>query len=361
MGFQAWVKPNVIVSLESLIGKTIPVLLYQAAVALHDGRLRRPLDKACLMEVHSNRSFSAAPSTQRSGGTDSETLNSFNDTSSPSDRSLLTKNDRSSSERDLSLILHKEEKQILERNEKFLNPVIATWDSNSSKSPNTSGSKNRSFYDDQNAHYYINGYTSAVFPTTHIYTQAMCPTNYFQANQYPQKYKKVVYVNTARLNQQSKPFVPKREEMQKLDPAAPVFDQKKRTVYGSPKPIQEDKKEAGKTKPVRWPLGNTTGNSIPAATTNTAPRFRRQFLNRNKLTFKGKNQTAEQDLSDPRIMKSRDNGTNAIDQDEDTLSDVYASEELVIRKKERVRKKKTGRKIQKQSNGSKRVDVGKVL
>eukprot|EP00826_Nyctotherus_ovalis_P063467 TRINITY_DN930_c0_g1_i1.p1 TRINITY_DN930_c0_g1~~TRINITY_DN930_c0_g1_i1.p1 ORF type:complete len:350 (+),score=81.12 TRINITY_DN930_c0_g1_i1:93-1142(+) len=341
---------------DRLIAKAIPVLLCQAAVALGDGRLRRPLDKVCLMELCSNRSFSAAPSTQRSGGTDSETLNSFNETSSPSDRSLLTRNDRSSSERDLSLILRREESQILERNRNFLNPIVATWDSNSSRSPNTSGSKDRSFYDDANSsQYFING---CYYPSP-VYTQTMYPTAYFQTNQYTQKYKKAVYVNAGGLNQQSKPFVPKREEMQKLDPAAPAFDQKKKGVYGSPTQMKEDKKEV-KSKPNRRPLGNTTGNSIPSATTNTAPRFRRQFLNRNKLTFKRKNQTAERDLSDSRMMKSRDNVNNAMDQDDnDTLSDVYASEELVIRKKGKHRKKKTARGVQKTTNnGGKRSEPG---
>ena len=345
LGFQAWVRPSVIVSLESLIAKSVPVLLYQAAVALHDGKLRRPLDKVSLIEPHSNRSLSAAPSTQRSGGTDSETLNSFNDTSTPSDRSLLARNDRSSSERDLSLILHREENQILERNKNFLNSAMVTWDSNSSKSSNTSGSKEYSFYDDSNTHYYA--CHSPFFTSSHIYPP-MYPSTYLQ---YQQKYKKIVYANTG-LNQQSKPFVPKREETVKLDPAAPAFDQKKRGVYVSP---EEDK--TAKQKQARRTLGNNAGNSIPAANTNVPPRFRRQFLNRNKLTFKRKNQTAERDMSDSRISKSREN--NGIDQDEeDALSDVYASGELAIKKKEKFRKKKAGRKIQK-SNNNKRTEAGK--
>jgi hypothetical protein len=62
-------------------------------------------------------------------------------------------------------------------------------------------------------------------------------------------------------------------------------------------------------------------------------------------------------MNDSRISKSRDN--NVIDQDEeDALSDVYASEELAIKKKERFRKKKTGRKTQKLNN-NKRIEAGK--
>ena len=363
--FQSWVKPSLIVSLNSLITKTIPLLLYQAVVSLNDGKLRRPLDKILPKELYSNRSFSAAPSTQRSGGTDSETLNSFNDTSSPSDRSFLTRNDRSSSERDLSLILRKEEKQILERNKNFINPIIATLDSNSSKSPNTSGSKERSFYDEMNAGYYLTN--SCYYPATALYPQYSYIPSSFQIDQLTQKYKKNPYTSTSTLNQQSKPFVPKREETKKLDSAATTFDQKKRNTYGNSPRQKEDKKESAKIKPARRPLGNTAGNSVQNGN-NTASKLLRQIINRNKVAIKKKTNVPKRELSDTRMGQSKDKVNIVIDQDDnDILSDVYASEELMGRKREirkwqfRVKKsKKTTQKLM-VGNGTKRNELGNIL
>jgi len=355
-----WIKPVVVLNLDSLLKQTIPVLLRKAIQAFKDGKLWQPLDKTRTENARSSRSVStsAVPS-HRSGGTDSETFTSFNDTSTPSEkasnRSHLTRADHSSSERDLSLVLRKEQQLILERNKNYLDAAQITWDSNSSRSPNTSGSKDfggnkleHSFYDEQqqqnaiaNANYYMtnNGCYYPV-PVSYIY-----PQGYFQPSSVTnqirptapthQKYKKNVPPAPAAqtLNQQSKPFVPKREEIKKLDPAAPAFDQKKKQQHA---PIKEEKKESPspqnntKAKNVRKPLGNASGN----AAGNTI----RLIINRNKLNTKMKSRELmdKRDLSDQRRAKSRDNMHVAIcidqDNDNDIQSDVYAPSEIIRRR-----------------------------
>ena len=375
MGFPSWIKPAIVISLNSLITPCLPTLLHQAVVAFKEGKLRRPIEKTHCEGSRSSRSASAStvPPTQRSGETDSETLTSFNDASTPSEkasnRSHLTRTEHSSSERDLSFVLRREAQQILERNKNFLDPAMVTWDSSSSKSPNTSGSKDfgafkaeHSFYDDpnvstSNGYYFSNGCYYPI-PVICMYPQQ----EYFRTDPVavprpapppaPPKYRKNSPPRTVpvpALSQQSKPFVPKREEVKKLDPAAPAFDQKKKT-YANHAAKEEKKEFPQKAKPVRKPLGNAAGNTI------------RQILNRNRMTTKVKpqEQIEKRELSDPRKFQT----TVPEQDDNDIQSDVYAPEEIVckkteVKKKQRFHTKK--RKMnQPQNLLAKRLDAGKL-
>ncbi len=360
-GYPSWIKPSVLLPLSQLLQASLPQLLFQAVTLFREGKLRKPLDKTHDSKGRSSRSVSASAvphggqSSQRSGvGTDSDAITSFNDTSTPSEKTsnrshLTSRNDRSSSDPDLSLLLRREAQQTFEKNKNFLDPAIMTRDSNSSRSPNTSGSKDyskqdrSSYYDEGGGlgYYYANGcYYPYPVVCVGVYPQLVptngSPTEQFADEQRPRK-------SLQTLSQQSKPFVPRREEVKKLDPSAPAYEQKKKPRVLKPDEVpvhvKEEKRDNGKPKPVRRPLGNAAGNTI------------RQIINRNKLKTRAKDEPEQRDLSPPRRAKSRDTANthfvkepwDAVE-DSDIQSDVYAQDEAVARAKKEVKKQRLHKK-----------------
>lgn len=365
-------------------------MLYKAVVSFSRGKLLHPLDKTESLSNRNSRSVSASAvphgghSSQRSGvGTDSDPITSQNDTSTPSERtshrSRLTTSRHeystiSSSDPEFSMILRREVQNLCERNKNYIDPAFITRDSNSSHSPNTSGSKDNTLKQEYVQYVEEPGVQGFYYPNNYYYPSAPMYQDYptIQQSQYARGWQQnipyqeqQVYNWRAETEQRqdlaAQPqIMQRREEIKKLDPSAPAYEQKRKqkpakkeepVVYST----KEEKKEVRqvqpshpeKAKPARKPLGNAAENTI------------RQIINRKKKQAKAKAKPKDEIQAEIekemklRRAKSREYTTNnkAEVEGDEIESDVYTQEDIVINTKKKEDKKKAKPLKIKKTNG----------
>lgn len=374
----SWNKPCIKMSLSKAIGGTILDMFIKTAKNFAKGKLSQPLDKTTRPRSRGSRSVSASAVThgghssrQSGNGTDSDPFTSPNDTSTPSERtsnrSRRTKSKHehstiSSSDPEFSIILRREVKTLCEQNKNYIDPAFISRDSNSSHSPNTSGSKeftqrqdysgNASVYDDVNpnaqSYYFENGY---YYPSPPMYVNSgYTPVQQSQfargwqqnwQHQAPTGYN--MRFTDVRQEQGPLPQQQRKEECKKLDPSAPAYEQKRKQ-----KPVEiahpkEEKKEVKQAQPKcqRKPLGNAAGNTI------------RQIIKRRNQKLKcvkAKEETPAETRKESinRRAKSREYIKNKAEVDDNAI-ESDAQEDNYPKKKE-VKKVSQVLKIKKQQN-----------